>query len=95
MDTIKDTFVCPHNDQVDCDAAKCERCGWYPPVAEERKKELMALKLYKIPFTGYCEVWAKSPEEAAKMADNDDMFFIRYDFDDPICLSKEDENELD
>lgn len=86
----KDTFVCPHNDQVDCDAAKCERCGWYPPVAKERKKELMALKLYKVPFTGFCEVWAKSPEEASdKAEDIEQQFFAKYNYGDPECLSKE------
>jgi hypothetical protein len=96
MDAKKDTFVCPHNKEVDCDAAKCEHCGWYPPVAKKRKDEIMALKLYKVPFTGYCEVWAKSPEEAVKMADTvEQQFFAHYDYDDPICLSKEEENELD
>ena len=50
-------------------------------------------KKYTIPFTGYCEVWAKSEKEALNKADNDDMFFLHYDFGNPIC--EEDENELD
>ena len=89
------TFVCPYNREVDCSCANCEHCGWYPPVIKKRKKEIMDLKLYKVPFTGYCEVWAKSPEEATDKADNNEMFFAQYDFSDPICLSKEDENEVD
>lgn len=86
---------CPHNEGLQCFAPLCERCGWYPPVAEERKKELMSIKKYKIPFTGYCEVWAKSSEEAAAKADNGDMFYADYNFSEPICLEKEDENEVD
>lgn len=95
MDTEKKLFVCPHNEEIDCDQANCEHCGWYPPVAEERKKEIMALKLYKVPFTGYCEVWAKSPEEAAEKAETvEQQFFAQYDYGDPVCLSKEEEHEL-
>ena len=48
------------------------------------------MKKYTIPFTGYCEVWADSPEEALKLA-NEDMFFVEYDFGDPVC--KEDEDD--
>ena len=95
MDAKKNTFVCPYNHEVDCDFANCEHCGWYPPVLKKRTKEIMELKLYRVPFTGYSEVWAKTPEAAAEKADNDDMFFVHYDFADPICLTKEDENEVD
>lgn len=88
--------VCPYNIEIDCDMPICERCGWYPPVAQKRKAEIMAVKRYKVPFTGYCEVWAKSPEEAVRMAETvEQQFFAHYDYDDPVCLSKEDENELD
>ena len=53
-------------------------------------------KHYKIPFTGYCEVWAKSPEEAVEKAETvEQQYFAHYDYGNPICLSKEDENELD
>ena len=56
----------------------------------------MNLKLYRVPFTGYCEVWAKSPEEATDKADTvEQQFFAHYDYSNPICLEKEDENELD
>lgn len=51
------------------------------------------MKLYKIPFTGYCEVWADSKEEASEAAEDGEMFFIQYDFEDPIC--KEDKDEVD
>lgn len=95
MATKTTVNLCPHNEGVECDVHNCERCGWYPPVAAERKEAIMDLKLYKIPFTGYCEVWAKSPEEATEKADNDEMFFAHYDFSDPICLSKEVKNEVE
>ena len=48
-------------------------------------------KKYKIPFTGYCEVWARSPEEAEKLADNGEMFYAEYDFGEPV--SNEEESE--
>lgn len=51
-------------------------------------------KLYKVTFTGYCEVWASSPEEAADKADSiEQQFFAHYDFDEPVCLEEEDEDE--
>ena len=80
--------LCPHNMGVECEIPDCERCGWYPPVAEARKKEIMRVEKYKIPFTGYCEVWAKSPEKALEMADNGEMFYIEYDFGDPIATEE-------
>ena len=90
------TFVCPYNREVDCSCTNCEHCGWYPPVEKKRKSEIMELKQYRVPFTGYCEVWAKSPEEAAdKAEDVPQQFFAHYDYGDPVCLSKEDANELD
>jgi hypothetical protein len=51
------------------------------------------MKKYRVPFTGYCEVWADSPDEASEAAENEEMFFIEYNFGDPVC--EEDENELD
>ena len=54
------------------------------------------MRKYTVPFTGYCEVWADSPEEAAEKAEAvKQQFFAHYDYDDPICLEKEEENELD
>ena len=53
-------------------------------------------KRYKVPFTGYCEVYARNPEEAADLADDTEQhFFVQCDYGEPICLAKEDENELD
>ena len=91
-------YICPYNSECRCTELNCEKCGWYPPVAEERKKELMALAKYKIPFTGYCEVWAKSPEEATAKADNGEMFYAEYDFGDPVYVKnivEEEENEVE
>ena len=51
-------------------------------------------KKFTIPFKGYCEVWAEDPEKAALKAENDEMFFVHYEFGEPIC-EEEDENELD
>ena len=92
--------ICPHNYEIDCEAMKCESCGWNPVVAkarlEEAVKNMTDSKLYKVPFTGYCEVWANSLEEAADKADDvDNHFFAHYDYDDPVCLEKEEEDELD
>ena len=86
--------VCQFNEEIICDSNECYHCGWDPEVAKERQVEFMkkweGLKLYKINFTGYCEVWAKSPEEAADKAENvDQQFFAHYDYGDPICLEKE------
>jgi hypothetical protein len=92
--------ICPHNYEVDCGANTCDRCGWNPEVAKKRLQEAMKTmsdsKLYKVAFTGYCEVWANSQEEAADLAeDAQNHFFAHYDYDDPECLYKEEENELD
>ena len=93
------TRICPHNYEVDCEASRCDSCGWNPVVAKARLEKAVInmtdSKLYKVPFTGYCEVWADSIEEAAEKADNDQMFFAHYDFGDPECLDKEDKDELD
>lgn len=96
MFTKANTFVCPYNKELDCDFANCEKCGWYPPVAKKRKEEVMKLKLYRVTFTGFCEVWARSPEEASNKAEDiNQQFFAHYDYGDPVCLAKEDKNELD
>ena len=90
--------ICPHNYEIDCGAMKCESCGWNPAVAkvrlEKAVKNMTDSKLYKVPFTGYCEVWANSLEEAADKADDvDNHFFAHYDYSDPECLEKEDKDE--
>lgn len=51
------------------------------------------MKKYTIPFTGYCEIWADSPEEALDKADDGDMFFVQYKFGNPKC--EEDIDEMD
>ncbi len=90
--------VCQYNEDVICDSAECHRCGWDPKVAKERLESIVrkesGQKLYKVPFTGYCEVWANSQEEAAEKAEDiKQQFFASYDFGDPECLEKEDEND--
>ena len=89
--------TCQFNKEVVCDRQECYHCGWDPEVAKARKEEFLRKltdqKLYKVPFTGYCEVWAETPEEATEKADNDEMFTVQYDFGEPICLEKEEENE--
>ena len=95
MGADKNITICPYNDGVECATATCERCGWYPPVEKERIKTIMSKeKKFKIPFTGYCEVWANSPEEASCMADAGEMFYAEYDFGEPE-YPEEDEDELD
>lgn len=92
--------TCPNNPEVDCGKAECNKCGWNPKVAREREKNIIRsrhqdLKLYKIPFSGYCEVWATSSDEALDKASDEEMFFVHYEFQTPICMEKEEENELD
>ena len=91
---------CDYNNEVICNRKKCYHCGWDPKVAKAREESIRRnllgnQKLYKIPFTGYCEVWAGSPEEAVEVADKDEMFFVHYDFGDPIPTEKEETDELD
>ena len=88
--------TCDYNNGIICDSSECYHCGWDPEVAKKRLVSITGEKRYKIPFTGYCEVWAKSPEEAAEKAEDiEKQFFAHYDYSDPICLEKEEENELD
>ena len=91
--------ICEYNAAIICDSAECYHCGWDPEVAQKRQEELRRSmnnhKLYRVPFTGYCEVWAASPEEAADKADDGDMFFVHYDFENPIPTVKEENNEVD
>jgi hypothetical protein len=94
MEPEINVIACPHNLAIDCAKVDCENCGWHPDVIEKRRKaaregRIGNMKLYKIPFTGHCEVWAKSPEEAAEKADNYHMFYVEHNFDEPICLAKE------
>lgn len=92
-------FVCHHNTAVQCEYPNCDSCGWNPEVAEARLTNIMRgydpmSKRYKIPFTGYCEVWAKNPEEAADMAEDiEKQFFAHYDYGEPECMEKEDADD--
>ena len=88
-------FTCPHNMGVEYDKPECDRCGWNPKVAAARLEKIMRKeKLYRIPFTGYCEVWAKDPEEAADMAEDiEKQFFAHYEYGEPTCESKEEKDE--
>ena len=53
-------------------------------------------KLYRIPFTGYCEVWGKTPEEAVEAAEVGDIFTAVYEsFGEPVYIGRRNENELD
>ena len=93
-------YICQYNPECECETPECHKCGWNPEVAERRLKEFreargMHEKKYKIPFTGYCEVWANNAEEAADVADRGDLYFVHYDFGDPVCDKKEEEDELD
>lgn len=91
--------ICQFNEEIICDSAECYHCGWDPKVAKKRAEEVREMMnrqtLYKVPFTGYCEVWATSPKEASEKADAGEMFFVHYDFEEPIPTKKEEENEVD
>ena len=97
MEYEKNVKPCPYNEGAGCETPNCERCGWYPPVAKERRRMILGEnKLFKVPFTGYCEVWAINAEDAAEKAEDvAQQFFAHYDYGEPECLEKEEENELD
>lgn len=88
-------YACPHNGAVICAHHKCEFCGWDPKVEAQRKKIILGEKdLYRVPFTGYCEVWANTPEEAAEKADDlHKHFFAHYEYGEPKCIDKEEKDE--
>ena len=87
--------LCHFNKDVLCDNHTCMSCGWNPVVEKARIKAMMAPeRLYRIPFTGYCEVWAKSAEEAAEKAEDiKQQWYADYDYGKPVCLDKEDDDE--
>ena len=85
---------CPYNERVDCDSDTCDRCGWNPVVEKMRKETILGgAKQFKVPFTGYHKVWAKTPGEAIDKVNNREMFFSHCDLGTPVCLEKEDANE--
>jgi hypothetical protein len=89
MNTENRIPICTYNEGVECQNRNCETCGWYPPVAELRLLAVMGMRRYRIPFTGYCEVWAESPEEAVEKAEREQMYTTIYKFSNPECLVKE------
>ena len=87
-------YICPHNNECRCTTLDCDTCGWEPDVAKSRFEKLrqrfkgvkynpLVEQKFKIPFTGYCEVYAKTPEEALEKADDGDMYYLEYDFGEP------------
>ena len=54
----------------------------------------MKRRMYKVPFTGYCEVYACDSDEATDLADDPEKHhFEHYDYGEPICLEKEEEDD--
>ena len=87
-------YLCQYNPECECDTPECHKCGWNPSVAARRQRvfrETLGLtgKKYRVSFTGYCEVWANSAEEAAEKAKSGQQFFVLCDHDDPVCLEEE------
>jgi hypothetical protein len=81
--------ICQYNEEVICDSNECYHCGWDPEVAKARLEDMTSQKLFRVPYTGYCEVWAISPEEAAEKAqDIEKQFFAHYDYGDPVRVEK-------
>lgn len=90
-------YTCLYNPECCCDVPECHKCGWNPEVAERRLREFkegrMPEKKYQVQFTGYCEVYAKSAEEAAEKAEDiNKQFFAHYEYGEPVCLVKEDKD---
>lgn len=81
--------VCDWNQGVICDSEKCHKCGWYPKVERARKTALLGGSCYKVPFTGYCNVIANSPEEASEKAAQSNMNNACHIFGEPESVGKE------
>jgi hypothetical protein len=92
-------FICQFNPEIECENPECHKCGWNPKVAYHRQKQFreglgLFEKKYTVPFTGYCEVWAKSAEEAAEKADDiQQQYFAHYDYGEPVCAEEEVEED--
>ena len=101
MSAEKTVKTCPHNEEVVCESYKCNNCGWNPKVARARYTKITGGvarmpndKLYRVPFTGYVEVWADSKEEAEDLAEDfSTQFFAHYEYGEAECTEKEDEDE--
>ena len=92
-------YICQFNPEIECETPDCSKCGWNPKVAYRRQKQLreglgLFDKKYTIPFTGYCEVWANSAEEAAQKAEDiEQQFFAHYEYGEPVCAEEEEDDE--
>ena len=86
-----DYDICIYNKRVECDDHKCDRCGWNPTVVEERMDVISGKqKQYRIPVAGYCEVWARSPEEAVgKAKDTLEHSSTHFNYGNPERIEKE------
>ena len=40
----RQTWACPHNEQLVCQFKDCHRCGWNPEVEARRKDQLFTRK---------------------------------------------------
>lgn len=90
------THSCPYDGVDWCDDWECHICFHNPEVAARRLKHLEEpVKKFKIPFTGYFEVYASSPEEALEKVGRDEVEYDHYELGNPIILEEEDDNELD
>jgi hypothetical protein len=89
--------ICHHNKEVDCETPTCGTCGWNPAVTLKRLRKITSGqvkmagdKKYRVPFTGYCEVYAQDEQEALDRADTiEQQFFAHYDYGNPICEEDE------
>ena len=93
-------YICQFNPEIECETPDCSKCGWNPEVSYARQKQFreglgMFDKKYTIPFTGYCEVWANSAEEALENAAANQQHFAHYHYGEPVCAEKEADDELD
>ena len=91
-------YICQFNPEIECDIPECHKCGWNPKVAYARQKQFreglgMFEKKYTIPFTGYCEVWANSVEEAVDKVFNGEKSFTHHDYGEPVCAENEEEED--
>ena len=92
--------ICQYNPECHCDVPECDKCGWNPKVAMRRLKKFreslgIEENRYQIPFTGQCEVWAATEEEAVEKAERHHMVLVDYNFGDPSLIEEEGNDELD
>ena len=81
---------CPYNETIDCNAEKCNRCGWHPLTMCARENALGRGKpLYRVEFTGCIEVLANSKKEALEKAKQFEGYYTHYDYDTPTRIVKE------